>query len=229
MFTFEMLFPSVEPGGIYVVEDLHFHAGAMREHARGHAQVNPIDYFQALARAVILNELPAEQQWGFQAYALRTIDEVVFFGHAIAIKKKKLRIETADRTLQVTRMAEAANTADGWERAARYLAGNHDREAAMSALQRAINLAPNPRLFRQLSQHHAEMGDLGRAIETARQSVALASAHERGECLEIYGDILLRAERRDESQDAYKEAATLVQHPVVLARIEQKIHRFSNG
>lgn len=226
IFTFEALFPSLEAGGIYVIEDLHFHAGAMREHTRGPSAVNPIDYFLSLSRMVVANEVDADRDWGFLKYAFRTIDEIMFFSRAAAIRKKAPNADQTGRIDLVMQMARAAGTADAWERASKYLAGNHAVPAAMQAIKSAITIDPSAGLYRRLSLFQAIQGDQGAALETAGLSVHQpGDAAEIGECWEQFGNLLADAGRVDEAMAAFAASLKLVAHPVVQERLRQKIRK----
>lgn len=230
LFTFETLFPSLEPGGLYVIEDLHFHAGAMREHARGHSEINPIDYFTALARMIVSNEVEDHKNWGFTNYTLRTIDEIVFFGHGAAIRKKAPRTGQQQRIEAAMQFAEKAGTPEAWERTAKYLAGNHAAESAVIALKRGIAIEPSARLYLLLSGLHATQGDQAAASAAARTAVEQAhDGVERGDCLEHLGNFLVADRRFDEAVRAFEEAVTLVTHPVVVDRIADKIRQYKGA
>lgn len=228
IFTFETLFPSVEAGGIYIVEDLHFHGDAMAVHWRGWSEVNPIDYFMALARAVVMTILPEEKRWGFNNYALRSIEEVVFFGRAVAIRKKAKLQGDKDRVASVAAFAEQQATADGWEKASYYLSANGHVPEAIAALGRAIEIAPRAKQFVQLSQLHYSKGERGIALELVQAGVEHPGEPlELSECWEHLGNMLIVERQFGEGVDAFRKALSFANHPVVSERIEKKIAQYS--
>ena len=226
IFTFEALFPALERGGIYVVEDLHFHAGPMREHSRGRSDVNPIDYFLQLSRTLASNELDEDRSWGFDEYARRFVDEIVFFGRAVAIHKRAPPADNALRVNTMMRMAEQFGTAEAWDRAAHFLFTNGDIGLAIEAARRGTVISPVGKLYWRLSVLHLAKGDIEAAVETARTAIERAGEkNERGEYLEHYGNILVNLGNIAQATRAFHEALDLVKHPLVRRRIEEKLAR----
>jgi hypothetical protein len=231
VFTFETLFPALEPGGIYIVEDLHFHVGAMRDLHCGPTKVNPIDYFLSLSQTLAANELQPEARWGFQGYAHRSIDEIIFFGRAVAIRKKTQSPDNSHRLDAVFQIAEQMGTADAWERAAIFFTGNGDRAGAISALRRAISLDPNgAMLHRRISELYSGQRNFEEAMRQAEEAVSVAgNTHDRAACLEQMGDVMVAVGRYAACIELYREAAEIIGHPVVRARIEEKIARWDTS
>ena len=230
IFTFETLFPALEPGGIYVIEDLHFHAGAMREHSRGYSKICPIDYFSSLSRMIVTNELDNDKRWGFQKYAMQSIDEIIFFGHAAAVRKKALQANRAERAAAAINFAERSGTAEAWERVSLYLAGNGDKDRAISSIAQAIRTHPIARFYRQLALLYADTGDMRAATDTIQTSIEQAGdQQERGECLEHLGNFFIAQQRIPEALAAFREASPLVGHPVVRDRIADKVRQHAGA
>ncbi len=224
IFTFERLFPSLAPGGVYIVEDMHFHAGATQELSRGYSDVNPFDYFVGIARAITLNEHAQETQWGFQGYLRKYVAEVTFFGRALAIRKGAPDVDHEDQVSGIVKFAEQAGSMEAWERAAQYLRSHNLRDAAIAALNSAIRINPQARHYRQVSEIQLSKGDRQAALAAAQTSAAQSGeAAEIGHCLEHYGDLLRIEARPDEAVKSYREALPLTSHPVVRDRIELKI------
>jgi hypothetical protein len=215
VFTFEALFSSVEPGGIYVVEDLHFHEGSMGRFTRGNPTDNPLDYFLALSRFVMARVSADGMRWGWQTLA-ETVDEVVFFGHAAAIRKKAPRRCYVE---DMMRIAEADGTADAWERAGQYFAGNEEREAAIAAYQRAAAMSPKARTYRTISGLQFDSNGDGASVgddgwRSWRSSRRMGS---------ILDNLLVNERRFEEAVKIFRDALAMEIHPVVRERVEEKV------
>ncbi|MFL5257638.1 MAG: hypothetical protein ACJ8AI_33120 [Rhodopila sp.] len=157
LFTFETLFPALQPGGYYIVEGLRPFQAAPRElRLAGPPQVNPTDYFFDLSRTVMTTELDPALDWGFRGYARNWIDEVLIFRHCCVIRKKPVAKRESGQLDAVERLAATIGTAEAWERAALFINANGGSvERAIAALNNAISISPSSRLFRYLSEMHA--------------------------------------------------------------------------
>jgi tetratricopeptide (TPR) repeat protein len=91
VFTFEHLFPSLLPGGIYIVEDTGFHFGEGNQHWIGDGSVLIQNYFADLARDRMKNGRLRGRLSGKQQYILNHVDEIAFIGCAIVIRKRGTR------------------------------------------------------------------------------------------------------------------------------------------
>jgi tetratricopeptide (TPR) repeat protein len=224
IFTFERLFPSLAPGGLYIVEDLHFHAGVTMESSRGYSDINPVDYFATLARAITLMERPPELQWGLQGYLRKYIDEITFFNRGLAVRKVAPQARRAEQVSGAVRFAEREGTMDGWERTAQYLQRNGAHEHAIEAVQNAIKIQPHARLYLQLGMIQAARGDRRSGLASVQLAIKQAQGSaELGNCLEHYGDLLKVEARFDEALESYRDALPLAIQPVIRERIEVKI------
>jgi hypothetical protein len=228
IFTFETLFPMLEAGGIYVVEDLHFHVGSMGEYARGLSELNPLDYFAALSRMVMSRDLEPKKKWGFHGYCLQKIDDITSFKGGIAIRKAAAPTDQTERFDTIRRLAEQEGTADAWARASSFIFHNGNTPLAITAQQNAIRIHPTAQRYREIAWLYRSDGKLPAAIEAAEISAKMdADPQERGLCLEHLGDLLVGDSRRDEALRCFREAKDLVSHPVIQKRIEQKIQQNS--
>lgn len=87
MFTFERLFPALLDGGLYVVEDIHFHTqepDATR--LRGRTERDVCDYFLGLARRRLMNR-NTQSLTGWEKLFHTSIDSVSFISQGIVIRK----------------------------------------------------------------------------------------------------------------------------------------------
>lgn len=111
VYTFKCVFPALEPGGLYIVEDLEFHFGNGYVPA-AHQNVSAPDYFLGLARGRMANRTAIGEMWGGDQYIRDHIDSVSFIGGAVAIHKRKPRdipsaLEFAQRYLQSVNVSPA--------------------------------------------------------------------------------------------------------------------------
>jgi hypothetical protein len=91
VYTFENTFRHLLPGGIYVVEDTGFHFGEGNHHWIGDGSVLIQDYFGELAQDRMENGRLRDNLSNERKYILDQIDEVIFIGCAIIIRKRDHR------------------------------------------------------------------------------------------------------------------------------------------
>jgi hypothetical protein len=68
LFTFERLFPALEPGGCYVIEDLEFHYEKAADRRIGTAKTLPRDLVSSIGRWLMDGEREAAGEHGFALY-----------------------------------------------------------------------------------------------------------------------------------------------------------------
>jgi hypothetical protein len=95
--AFEVLFPTLQPGGVYIFEDLAFHfeesprpfQGAAAH--QGLSQIHIYDYLNKFirARAACLDK--PDNTWGFERYAAEQIDSITVAGGFISLRKRAIR------------------------------------------------------------------------------------------------------------------------------------------
>jgi hypothetical protein len=227
IYTFETLFPTICPGGIYIVEDLHFHHGEMGDHYRGYSTVNPISYFEKLASVAVHRTLDASENWGFFGYCRTQISSIEFAYGTCIIKK-------ADNTAkeawleQVEELGRSFDDPAIWGRVAHaIIARRGPISRAKAAVTRAVELSPTEgSLYRLLSTAHSFDGSINDAITAATRAVEL-QRHIGGMTLvgslEQLVDLLAQSRQTREALAAYREARPQVDHPVVAARLDRKI------
>jgi hypothetical protein len=233
LFTFETLFPTLEPGGYYIIEGLRSFQSAPRDLRRtSPPQVSPIDYFFDLSRTLMTTELDPALDWGFRGYARNWIDEVFIFRHCCVVRKKPAATRDFGQLDAVERLAATIGTAEAWERAALFINANGgSMERTIAALNNAISLGPSSRLFRYLSETHAAVGRMDEAVRIARRAAYIeASEHDRTEALEHYGNLLAATDQINKAVEVFTAALEGVTHPVIryriLARIAELHRRF---
>jgi hypothetical protein len=88
VYTFERLFPALEPGGIYIVEDVSFHYGLNAPGLRGTSSISVPDYFGEFVQYLLSYQRPSADDWGTKRYICENIDEISIIRGAIVIRKR---------------------------------------------------------------------------------------------------------------------------------------------
>jgi tetratricopeptide (TPR) repeat protein len=227
VYSFETLFPMIEPGGIYIVEDLHFHHGEIAEHHRGYSNRNPISYFEKLASVAVHRTLAPSEDWGFPGYCRAQIASVEFaYGNCIIKKTDEKAKETWLK--QVEELGRTFDDPAIWGRVALAIVERRGPASlAQAAVERAVGLSPaEGNLCRLLSTVHSYGGRMIEAIEAATRAVELhrdVGGTALLGSLEQLGDLLSQSGQTSEALAAYQEARLVAEHPFVAARLDQKI------
>jgi tetratricopeptide (TPR) repeat protein len=177
IFTFRHLFPHLRPGGIYIVEDMHFHAGPGAAHWRGSSDnlSPPQDVFLRLARLVSCPQTEGDDERDF---AQRT-DSVEFFYGGVAIRKRPAR-HPADVAIRRS-LVERANRPKTWSAFALHTFNNTgDLAESVECARRAIDLEPrNPEHQDILSVILEHASDFAGALAAAEDASRLNPADNR--------------------------------------------------
>jgi Methyltransferase domain len=173
--TFRTLFPHLRPGGIYIVEDMHFHAGKGADHWRGQSDKVPQDVFLRLARLVSCPGTEGDEERDFS----HRTDGVEFFYGGVAIRKRHTR-DRAD--IEVRRdLVERANKAMTWSSFALHTYNNtHDLADAVRSIHRAIEIEPGKSTHQDmLSVILEQASDFAGALAAAENASRLNPADNR--------------------------------------------------
>ncbi|MDB5403517.1 MAG: hypothetical protein JWQ55_5535 [Rhodopila sp.] len=173
--TFRTLYPHLRPGGIYIVEDMHFHAGAGAAHWRGSSDAVPQDLFLRIARLVSCPETEGDEERGLA----RMTDSIEFFWGGVAVRKRptKNRADVAVRR----GLVERANQPKIWSWYALHAFNNTgDLAEAVECVRRAIDLEPkNPEHQDMLSVILEHGSDPAGALVAAEDASRLNPADNR--------------------------------------------------
>jgi tetratricopeptide (TPR) repeat protein len=178
--SFEALFPTLAPGGVYVFEDLSFHfedgvgqwQGAQAH--QGLSDVSIYDYLAPFVRARLANLNTPPKSWGFSRYAYENIDSVVAFAGGLALIKR----EPKQTQEYIALFRERLDKSHDKEKVQRQFINflykrNTDLDIAEELLKTALKDAPND--YGYIEQMYAVTNRLGRFEE------ALAWAHKLAE------------------------------------------------
>ena len=166
LFTFHNLFPYLRPGGIYIVEDIHFHAGPNAFIKRGLATTTPQELFLRIAEIVAC---PGTDDGEIRDLAAG-VDSVEFFHGAVGIRKKSL----PDRDFIGTRRAivERVDRPEVWGAFGAFVLNRGgDLAEAEHCLRRSVELLPQAASFHCLSQILERRRDMKGALEAAEQAL----------------------------------------------------------
>jgi len=176
IYTFERMYPSLLPGGFYVVEDLSFHGPERAAKWRGFGTVSPLDYFGDIIRGRMAREAPAEPaNWGTQKYVFAHTDAMTAIDSAVIFHKRPARgpIEDAEAFANEY-LADAACDSGAYLRLAEYFYRHWGvtPQALRAAGQAAEMEQADARSARQLAELLAALGKPAEAVAVARRASA---------------------------------------------------------
>lgn len=135
--TFRKLFPYLRAGGIYIVEDMHFHASPGAAHWRGSSETVPQDIFLRLARLVSCPGTEGDAERDLSHWT----DGVEFFYGGVAVRKRQIK-NRADVAMR-RGLVERANRPATWSAFAMHTFNNTgDLAEAVQCVHRAIEMEP---------------------------------------------------------------------------------------
>ncbi len=173
--TFRTLFPYLRPGGTYIIEDIHFHAGPGAAHWRGAADTVPQDLMLRLARLV---SCPPTEGDSERALA-QSINSMEFFYGSVAIRKRSPI--NRDKVMAKRALVEQANLPKVWTSYALHLFNNTGNlDQATDCINRALVIEPqNPEHFEMLSIILEQASDLAGALQAAKTALDLSPGDKR--------------------------------------------------
>lgn len=176
IFTFEHLFPTLLPGGYYIVEDLHFHfRPSDGERLRGGSPVLANDYFLDLARMRLGGPEFLRQMEGPKRYLVQSVDSITFISQVAIIRKKAQVGDAVALVAEIKTHVAKANDWLSWFRLAHMMMelGRPDADV-VNALR--ASLALNDKIgvvYERLSEALARIGDIEAAIAALQRAIAL--------------------------------------------------------
>ena len=176
VYSFKCLFPMLQPGGVYVVEDMELHFAADADLWAGNKTVSAPEYFLDLARAKLANRNASCEVWGTDRYIRDWVDTVSFFGGALAIHKRKTR-DVARALVYAEQYLGSINPLPlHLFRLADYvLRHNGPLDYAERAIRRALSLGgSNAEALRKLADVLSRQGRLDEAADAAAELTRLA-------------------------------------------------------
>jgi tetratricopeptide (TPR) repeat protein len=112
--SFERIFPGLQPGGYYIVEDAYMHFGPDALRNTGYAKVPLKDYFFNMMANIAGNEIAAEDDHGVGAYLYKNVEFVGVIKRAIVIRKKLTPLAPAEAIEMAERLALESGADHHW-------------------------------------------------------------------------------------------------------------------
>jgi tetratricopeptide (TPR) repeat protein len=184
LFTFQNMFPSLLPGGIYVMEDLYHNYGELAKIFNQGAEVLPSDYIFDIGHTMLASPPraasaePAEQ-FGLKKYLFDHIDSIEIIRKTIIIRKKQ-EDDKARMHAEWLALVEQTDHLDNWIMLyQKLLRDNGSPELAATVLRRCIAFEPDNLHFHYyLAEVLDRMGHLPEAIAEARRAVELSKRQD---------------------------------------------------
>jgi hypothetical protein len=154
IYTFERLYPSLLPGGFYVVEDLAYHCGEVGDRWKGVGGMSPPAYFFDFMQARLARRPNSETNWGTQKYVFENTDALTVIDSAVILQKRRSKPLVNDVfAFAETYLGEHPNAGDAYERLTEYVLRHYGTVAeAEMAARRALDLKPgHARVARRLA------------------------------------------------------------------------------
>lgn len=209
IYTFERVFPSLTPGGLYIVEDLALHFAEDGEKLNGGSPTTAPNYFLDLAKSSMVRTRHGEDSWGTRRYLWENIATIGFIGGAAVIKKAKNRDFARAIRFGTEYLGSRGEPAEGYGRMAEYLVrlGGPSDDAERFA-RRAIELGgENPQLLLLLAEILSRQDRLSDAASLLQRSCE--SHPERAEVWQRLAQVEARLEQHNAAVTAMQHAASL--------------------
>ena len=174
-FTLERLFPALQPGGCYAIEDIIFHFGLHAEQMTAGATVSLPAYLDSMQRRLLGEPRPAGER-GFRRWFGGVVDRIEIYKSGAAIWRKA---ENDVDINHIERLTAASNKAEGWHFLAKTLFDRGEIDRAERAARRAVALeAGNSQFLANLSVVLTRKRDIAGAIAAMESAIAAARAPE---------------------------------------------------
>lgn len=188
--TFTTLYPLLQSGGVYIVEDIHFHSGQFAANWRGGSEISPQEFLLRLANRACCPDDAAD----FDRSLVAMTESVEFFYGGVAIRRKA---PPEQEPLGWRRAVVAqANQAALWGLFAMFALNNGGApEESVAAAQRAIDLRPD-----DAGHYHQLSIALERSGRPVDALVAARAAVERHPSFPIFRSRVLELEAKLQSR-----------------------------
>jgi hypothetical protein len=174
IFTFERLFPTLPSGGIYVIEDLHFHIlESDSERLRGGSPIPASDYVLELLRDKLGGENHLRTLKAIRRHMIAAIDRIEIIA-ATAIIYRRDPTRSLDELRALRPDVDASQDWRNWlVFSSKLLEAGEDKRVVVEGLRRAIALNPQAIVvYDRLSSVLETLGDHQGAVAILEQAVA---------------------------------------------------------
>jgi tetratricopeptide (TPR) repeat protein len=209
IYTFERVFPSLLPGGIYIIEDLALHFGENANDWKDENEAPAADHFLGIARSLLARVIPTSADGGTFRYILEHVDSIEIIRSAVAVHKKPAPPELS-AALDFIDEYLRGRTPDAavHQRLARFIlshSGSPDR--AVAELQRAMQIgSQSPQLVRTCADIYAHHNRLAEALAMVEPGAAF---FEDAELWHYAGHLNLGLRNHAAAADAFAKAVEL--------------------
>jgi len=176
IFTFERLFPALQPGGIYVIEDLHFHlVETEAERLRGGSSILAHEYVADLVKDRLGNHAYVNRLEGIRRHLIASIDRIEIIGQAAVFHKKDQKAPPLDMLRSIRPHVEASGNWLNWfVFSQKLMAAGGDPLTVIDALRRSIALDGNIVIaYERLSDTLEQIRDFEGAIKALETAVSI--------------------------------------------------------
>ena len=179
IYTFEHAFPTLLPGGLYIVEDIAFHFGFSAADAKGKSTVSLPEYLWSIAAACLARR--SDQDWGSPRYTFENLDWISFIRSAAIIKKKENWDVAAAIDAAKAYLRQVGETPERLSRLATFiLRHNGSLAEAEGAVRQALKLGGNqPGSLLGLAEILDRQGRIEDAADTLRKGCEIHPQSEQ--------------------------------------------------
>lgn len=181
LFTFERLFPTLEPGGCYVIEDLWVHGpGApvyLKDVVRGSGPASPFDVLMPLIQSILEKRRPDAAAPIMGSYLLKSVARVACVPGAVFLWKRSRSDATMEYINRTVALLDKANSNGSWLYMLDYIVDHQGPlDIAELAGRRAVATAPkHAHAHVRLGVVLELRGDLRGAFESVQRGISLES------------------------------------------------------
>jgi tetratricopeptide (TPR) repeat protein len=166
MLSFEYLFPKLEPGGCYVIEDLYVHFGPGAPQWRGEAEKTPIEFLQNLTASVLGSIFLPKATRDNTPIVENQVDRLSVVGGAAFIWKRRSESASSEALRRAADVVRRSRHPRSWYFLADYILKNDGSlDEAENAIRKAIELNPKDAIYYQtLAEIFKRKNDVDGAI-----------------------------------------------------------------
>jgi len=177
IFSFERLFHSLKPGGLYVVEDIQ----------RGPGKELAAEYFTALQHKLLLRQAASHDAGATQHFKMADIAHIDTIPGAVGVWKR-VEDELDGDFEALEKLANEAEASYSLFYLAQYIHRNGGPVShALTVARRASAAEPkNPWIYCEIGKFQHAMGETAEAIKSVKEAVRLANSERSRAIFEEY-------------------------------------------
>jgi hypothetical protein len=174
IFTFERLFPTLSQGGIYIIEDLHFHILENdSQRLRGGSPVPASDYLLELLRDKLGGENHLRTLSAIRRHMIAAIDRIEIIAQTAIIHRK----DPTRSLAELRALRPHVEASEDWRNwlvfSGKLMEAGEDKRVVIEGLRRSVALNPQALIaYDRLSRELESAGDVHGAIASLEQAIA---------------------------------------------------------